>query len=160
MFLYVAYPSSRTFCRELFEEANFGHDTFAYEGNGLPCDPLANTPERILERREEALKIYDEMASERRVVLTQIHESMAKIRCMDSPPREWIIRWGERVWDFYTKYYSERAEPDEDFDAVRSFTKPECMRLARKSRTFLLGGYGYSFNKCTPVSQVKSLLHE
>ena len=136
--LKIVYPACHAYARHLFDEIHFGIDDFAAAATGEHPDRNANSPERILARRREAVKIMDEMALEHSVALISISPRVATIGTAEVPPREFGDRWGKRLWDFYDTYYAREAVDH----PVHSFTKKECMRLARKHGYFLLGGYG------------------
>jgi hypothetical protein len=136
--LKVVYPASHAYARHLFDEIHFGVDDFTSAATGAHPDRNANTPERVLARRTEAIKIMDEMALEYSVALISISPAIATLGTAEVPPRDFGDRWGKRIWEFYQAHYAREAVED----PVHSFTKAECMRLARKHGYFQLGGYG------------------
>jgi hypothetical protein len=136
--LIIAYPLSGELFVNLFEKAGFGVDEWWDPATGIQ-EPGLNTLGRILERRQVALDIYRGIASECDVILSAIGKTSATLMTPVLPERDWATKWGQKVWEFYKTNYS--AGKAADIHPVHSFTKNDCLRLARKHGVFMLGGY-------------------
>lgn len=135
----INYPVSHAYMNFLIEKIGFGLSGFGElaQGKGYLRTGM-NSEERVLERRTEALKIIKGMQAEARVVLTQLVETKATIKMPGSHDQKFLEKWGMQVWEFYKNFY----QTDVDIHPVHSFTRSDCLRLAKKFGSFNLGGWG------------------
>jgi hypothetical protein len=133
----IVFPASSSYMQGLFDEVGFGVSGFGEIRDGKYVHSV-NTDELVRERRTMALNLFREMEIDCPVVLNQIGPTRAALVASRAVGRACLKKWGDRVWEFFEKYY--RTEMDEH--PVHSFTKRECLRLARDHGTFMLGGYG------------------
>lgn len=136
----IGYPRNQAYMCSLFAEVHFGFDDYGHPATGLPVVKGVNSPSRVQARREDAIRLFNELAMECPIVVTRIGPTSASVRTIEKPNKEWAKMWAENLWNYYLKHKSEHLVP-EMVDSVHSFTKRECFRLAREHGVFLFGGY-------------------
>lgn len=137
----IMYPISIPLIRDLLVEVGFGIDDYINPIDGEPLAPDLNSADKIKQRLDKALAIFDEMTAERPMTVTRVHRTSIWLNTRDGPPpREWADKWAGRMWDYFLENKSE-ATFVPGFIPGDSLTKKEFLRLARKFGHFMLGGY-------------------
>jgi hypothetical protein len=139
---YILYPAEPQMMRKIIEKSDFGRDDFRSVVDFKHPEPEPNTPARIRARRDEGLKIFDEIAAEAPVRLYSVNSRTFHLNFTTVPNRERADYWAKRVWEFYRNYYA-REDPTKVHD-TSAYHKKECFRLARKFGSFQIGLLGDS----------------
>ncbi len=139
---YIFYPAIPNKMRRLIEKSSFGRDDFRSCIDGKHPEPEPNTPERVSARRDEGLRIFDDMVVEAPLILNSVSSRIINLNFTNVPNLERANYWANRVWQFYRNHYA-REDPTKVHD-TSAYHKNECFRLARKFGSFQIGLLGDS----------------
>lgn len=136
----LMFPRRAHLMRAYFEQVGFGLDDFVDPLSGKPLAPDLNTPERVQQRRDDALALFDALMAERPASLVGITPTHAYLKTIEPPAEaKWAEAWAEKIWAYYMKHKSSaQYQPREG--AMDWYSRKQCFREARTGY-FDLGGF-------------------
>lgn len=136
----LMFPRRTHLMRTYFDKVGFGIDDFLDPQTGQPLIENINSPERVKQRLDDALAIFDAMMNECPVTLRGITATHAYLKTTTPPAdKKWANEWAQKIWDYYVKHKSSAMyKPRED--PMDWYSRKQCFKEAEIG-LFDLGGF-------------------